>query len=111
MMENIEKYWKNSFNKSAVEHKEDHKVAQWSKHGLKRRIKFFQEIFYETKPESKYNLILDAGCGSGIYSSLLRRGGYRVISADYSLNMIKVTKEKLKKEFVSIGCKCSSYQF
>jgi ubiquinone/menaquinone biosynthesis C-methylase UbiE len=96
-MKEIEKYWKDSFDSSALNDKDDHKIAQWSEHGLKRRIKYFRKIFYKTVPDSKDKIILDAGCGSGIYSMMVSNAGWKVISADYSLNMIKVTREKHAK--------------
>lgn len=95
-MKDIEKYWKESFDSSALKDKDDYKIAQWSKHGLKRRIKYFRKIFTKTITVQNDKIILDAGCGSGIYSFMLAKDGWKVISADYSLNMIKVTKDKLK---------------
>lgn len=43
-------------------------------------------------------LALDAGCGFGVYSSMLSNKGYRVVSLDVSVGMLKKTRKLMKKD-------------
>jgi 2-polyprenyl-3-methyl-5-hydroxy-6-metoxy-1,4-benzoquinol methylase len=45
--------------------------------------------------------ILDLGCGTGNFAIKLDKKGYRVKAIDYSVEAIKIAKEKAKKEGVS----------
>lgn len=65
-MENIEKYWKESFDRTASEFEEDFRIAQWNKHGLDRRLAVFQKIFKNLGLANKDKIILDAGCGPAV---------------------------------------------
>lgn len=46
-------------------------------------------------------LALDAGCGFGVYSRMLSDKGYRVVSLDVSVEMLKKARNLIKKSDVS----------
>lgn len=96
-MDRPEQYWKKIFNDSAVIRTEDHSIAHWSEYGLKKRIGNFEKIFKETEPGYKNSLILDAGCGTGVYSIEILKKGFDVVACDYSENMIALVKKKITK--------------
>jgi ubiquinone/menaquinone biosynthesis C-methylase UbiE len=88
-------YWKRSFDNSAIEYGEDYKIAQWSKHGLERRLSVFKDVFQRIYLDKAQAVLLDAGCGPGTYSRVLLGDGYNVIALDYSENMILRARRKL----------------
>lgn len=96
-MDKPEQYWKKIFDDSAVKRTDDHSIACWSEYGLKKRINNFEKIFNETKPKNKNSLILDAGCGTGVYSVEILKKGFDVVACDYSENMIALVKKRTSK--------------
>lgn len=46
---------------------------------------------------NKGDFILDVGCGTGRYSKLLAKKGANVIGVDFSRNMLKIAKRKVRK--------------
>lgn len=49
--------------------------------------------------------ILDVGCGSGYYSlAFARQGAKKIVGIDYSKNMIKLAKARLKSEKLEGNC-------
>lgn len=49
-------------------------------------------------PKRKNSFILDAGGGTGYWAIKLAKQGYNVVLTDISENMLKVAKERIKKE-------------
>ncbi len=94
-MENTEKYWKESFDRTASEFGEDFRIAQWTKHGLDRRLSVFQKIFSNLGLVDENKIILDAGGGPGNYSVLMADNGFKVLSVDNSEKMLQHTRKKL----------------
>lgn len=54
---------------------------------------FFKQLF----DENDTNSILDCACGTGQHLYMLSELGYHVVGSDYSMSMIKVASENLKK--------------
>jgi len=88
MLSGIEEYWRDSFDRSAVEAVEDYAVAQWSEHGFRRRLTQFKILHQKLRSKENNELVLDAGCGSGAYSIYLASTGSRVLALDFSENMV-----------------------
>lgn len=53
------------------------------------------------QPLESDSLALDAGCGFGVYSHMLSNKGYRVVSLDVSVGMLKKARNLMKKSGVS----------
>jgi len=45
---------------------------------------------------AKFNVVLDAGCGTGIITNLLRNKGGLIVGLDFSKGMLRKAKEKLR---------------
>jgi len=84
----FEQYWRDTFDRSAVEAVEDYAVAQWSEHGFTRRLKQFELLHKMPCLRDKAGLVLDAGCGPGAYSIHLASAGCSVLALDFSPNMV-----------------------
>ncbi|MEM5828334.1 MAG: class I SAM-dependent methyltransferase [Candidatus Aenigmatarchaeota archaeon] len=68
----------------------------------KKRIKEIEEIFDEIKPYLG-KVVLDIGCGAGLFSFYLEEKGYKVIGIDMSKEMIKeAMRIKRKYNFKTI---------
>jgi len=65
------------------------------------RLEFETTLHFLKKYLPKRGLILDAGGGPGRYSITLAKIGYDVILLDYSPNLLKIAKRRIKKEKVS----------
>lgn len=87
-----ERYWKEQFDKSALMYEGDAAINLWHEHNLIVRKETFMRVFGKAVSCSKK--ILDVGCGSGIYSTLLANLGHDVTGVDYSEEMIKRAVEK-----------------
>lgn len=59
---------------------------------------FFDSVLDQIKAEGPGLKILDAGCGSGIYSHLLARMDYQVTGIDFSSGMIDKAENRLKDD-------------
>lgn len=53
----------------------------------------FREYFRQALPEGECLDVLDMGCGPGLFTLLLNEMGHRVVSADYSPQMLARTRE------------------
>lgn len=74
---------KHTYNKIAKDWHNDHQTDTWSKAGVDKFISLM----------SKGDLILDAGCGSGMKSKLLIDNCLKVIGIDISENMIEIARK------------------
>lgn len=63
--------------------------------GLKntRRIRYTEDLM--KKYHEKDGIVLDTGCGIGIYSSYLLRNGWNIISLDLSLSGLRIAKRRM----------------
>ena len=86
-----ESYWQKLYNDYANQYQEDHYISGWSLKGLELRKKYYLDLFKKLSIE-KTELILDLGCGSGVYSRTLRANGYNTISMDYAHNALVQAK-------------------
>jgi len=94
-----DKHWRKSFSSLAQKDGEDYEITQTSsKEGADNYKEYFFEYFlpYIQKDNSEIS-ILDAGCGPGIYVSLLLEEGFQVQGVDYSKEVIAVAKERVSK--------------
>lgn len=85
---------------------QDHEVADYERrryrgidqkwvHGRETRIlKRALDLIEEEAPETSLKRALDAPCGYGRFSSLLIEAGYRPVSCDLSLAMVKRARSK-----------------
>ena len=84
---------KEFYERTAEDYDKEYEEPYW---------KLYDEITWENikqfLPKRKKVLILDAGGGTGHWAIRLAKNGYRVVLTDISENMLKVAKEKIKKE-------------
>lgn len=73
----------------------------WSKCGSSYKLKI-NELNYVTnecpKASQPDRLSLDAGCGFGVYSSMLLSKGYFVVSMDVSVGMLRKARDLVKND-------------
>lgn len=81
----FEEGWRSRFHDYAESSDDDAGIAGWSTTGLDARVRRFQELW---KPCTAGRW-LDAGCGAGTYSRLMRLRGLEVVAVDYSLPTLR----------------------
>lgn len=79
------------------------KIVSWNKTKHEHRLNFVIPTINKLKKEIK--TILDVGCGSGLYISLLKKEGYKIKGIDFSPNQIENCKQffGLNNKEVSVG--------
>lgn len=79
--------------------------------GASRRNLVIEEtVDFLTKNVLKENsLILDLGCGPGLYAEKLYKKGYKVTGVDFSENTISYAKNSAKKQKMNIEYKCDNF--
>ncbi len=78
--------------------------------------KFYEDIIYDdnykrwlnyllsvVKNNAKSGTCLDIACGTGIFTRLLKREGFKVTGVDYSVDMLNVAKQKSIEERLNIN--------
>ena len=81
----FEDQWRTRFEEFAELRDDDAGIAGWSPTGLDARIRRFLSLW---KPAATGRW-LDAGCGAGTYTSILRKHGLEVVAIDYSLPTLR----------------------
>lgn len=66
-----------------------------STHPTEKEVEFIEKVI-----ESK-SLTLDLCCGTGRHDVLLVKKGWQIVGADLSLNLLRIAKNKMRKEGVS----------
>jgi SAM-dependent methyltransferase len=77
----FEAAWRSRFEEFATIRDDDAGIAGWSSSGLAARLRRFAGLWSQRPAGEQW---LDAGCGAGTYTRLLRDGGVDVIGVDYS---------------------------
>ncbi|MDD5290961.1 MAG: methyltransferase domain-containing protein [Patescibacteria group bacterium] len=91
----LENYWKDKFSEMADSKNEDYEISIWSKEGLEAYIKYFLQYFKPCiKGDNSQMLVLDIGCGPGVFSKILARQGFKIYGVDFSPGVIKVAERK-----------------
>ena len=73
--------------------------------GASRKLKFIQESVIwikESVSPVKYPLLLDIGCGPGIYAEKFSKEGYQVTGIDYSKRSIDYAQQSASKQNLDI---------
>ncbi len=78
--------------------------------------KFYEDIIYDdsyktwlnyllsvVKTNAKNGVCLDVACGTGIFTRLLKKEGYKVTGVDYSVDMLSIAKQKAIDEKLNIN--------
>lgn len=60
-----------------------------------------KKTFLDLLPDVKNKKVLDIGCGSGIYTTLLKQKGANVTSLDFAFSIAAITKQKEPKTIVA----------
>ncbi len=81
----FEEQWRTRFEEFAELRDDDAGIAGWSATGLDARVRRFLRLW---KPSS-IGRWLDAGCGAGTYTAILRQRGLEVVAVDYSLPTLR----------------------
>ncbi|MFC1623817.1 glycosyltransferase [Candidatus Omnitrophota bacterium] len=78
---------------------------------LDKRLKFISSLLNLKKGSEA----IDVGCGSGVFSKLLLKGGVRVTAVDYSEEMLNICKEALKyyntTDLALVNCDATDLKF
>ncbi len=77
--------WRARFEEFAADRDDDAGIAGWKTSGLEARLRRFIGLWKLRKSGERW---LDAGCGAGTYTRLLRAQGIQVVGIDYSLPTI-----------------------
>jgi len=83
--EPFETAWRARFEEFAAGRDDDAGIAGWTTSGLEARLRRFAGLWKIQRNGERW---LDAGCGAGTYTRLLRAAGADVIGVDYSLPTI-----------------------
>jgi len=83
--ETFESSWRARFEEFAADRDDDAGIAGWKTSGLEARLRRFVGLWTLRKSGEYW---LDAGCGAGTYTRLLRAQGIQVVGIDYSLPTI-----------------------
>jgi len=81
----FEDQWRTRFEEFAELRDDDAGIAGWSSTGLDARVRRFLRLW---KPAAAGRW-LDAGCGAGTYTAILRQRGLQVVAVDYSLPTLR----------------------
>lgn len=85
---------KDTYNKIAEDWHKDHNHDGWWCEGTDKYISFF----------NKDDLILDAGCGSGVKSKYLSDRGLKIVGIDISEKLLEIAKKEIPQaEFYEMG--------
>ncbi len=88
----LERSWRQRYDRWATAYNADHLVAGWSEEGLSRRLALVLRLVADVlKPGSK---ILDLGAGPGTYTRALKSLGHNCLGLDYSRNVVGMAKAK-----------------
>ena len=87
-----EVYWQKIFN-LYTHHSEDYLVSGWSFQGWSQRIAAYLQAIKDIKVPEK-SLVIDLGCGSGTYTRLLNKMGYKVVGLDYAWQVVAEAKRR-----------------
>lgn len=82
----FESAWRARFEEFAEEREDDAGIAGWSRAGLDARVRQFLQCW---RPTDVRGLWLDAGCGAGTYTRILRERGLEVVGTDYSFPTLR----------------------
>jgi len=93
-------YWHEHFQHYATLHIPDYEKSLYFKPDTIKRYKLFLKIINSL--DIKNLLILDAGCGTGMYSKELLKNGNKIVGIDKSDNILKVAKKKDKENKMSL---------
>ena len=81
----FEDQWRTRFEEFAELRDDDAGIAGWSSTGLDARVRRFLSLW----KSSATGRWLDAGCGAGTYTAILRQRGLQVVAVDYSLPTLR----------------------
>jgi ubiquinone/menaquinone biosynthesis C-methylase UbiE len=82
----FEEEWRTRFEEFASVRDDDAGIAGWTATGLDARVRRFLKLW---KPDESGPRWLDAGCGAGTYTRILRRQHREVVGVDYSLPTLR----------------------
>lgn len=79
--------------------------------GASRRSTIIENTvdFLDKKILRKNSIILDLGCGPGLYAEKLCRKGHKVTGIDFSENTISYAKKNAERENLNIDYKCEDF--
>ena len=81
------------YDKISNEYDSMYEDVYWKLHN-----KLIREVILNKLIKFKGKKALDIGCGTGVWSNLLKDIGFDVYAIDPSLNMVNITKERLKQD-------------
>ncbi|MCU0242863.1 MAG: class I SAM-dependent methyltransferase, partial [Vicinamibacteria bacterium] len=87
--------WRHRFEEFAEEREDDAGIAGWSRAGLDARVRQFLQAWSAPREGS---LWLDAGCGAGTYTRLLRGRGVASVGTDYSFPTLRKAVQRESRQ-------------
>ena len=113
-MDKRSKFWLNNYKGFSKAKAEEHKINVYSKHGWERRIKVFSGILDNLLKSGKLkpgNEAVDFGCGTAMYSGIMKDSGLKVTAVDFCLDMLELAKEKRGNAIDYVNSDCSKLPF
>lgn len=89
--DSFESAWRTRFTEFAEEREDDAGIAGWSPAGLDARVRQFLQHWSRPRGGNRW---LDAGCGAGTYTRILRDHGLEVIGTDYSFPTLRKATQR-----------------
>jgi ubiquinone/menaquinone biosynthesis C-methylase UbiE len=87
----LEKYWLNKFEDSAVSPLNDHEAVYFNEYSMNKRLNACLK-FISAMEGAK--TVLDVGFGTGVCLNAMKKRGMHVFGIDYSYNMVKRVRTK-----------------
>jgi ubiquinone/menaquinone biosynthesis C-methylase UbiE len=107
-MDKRSRFWKNSYTQFAAVKEEEHEVNIYTRNGWHSRVALFRRLLKKMfdsgglKPGMK---AADLGCGSGMYSRIMRESGLDTTAMDICFEMLEYAKNKDEKiDCVAADC-------
>jgi SAM-dependent methyltransferase len=112
-MDKRARFWKNGYSQFAVTKEEEHEVNIYTRHGWYSRVKVFRGLIRQMMSDetlTKGMKTADLGCGSGMYSRIMKEAGLDPVSLDICFEMLGYAK-KQDKEIPCIAADCLNLPF
>ncbi|WP_018993324.1 class I SAM-dependent methyltransferase [Thioalkalivibrio sp. ALgr1] len=88
----FEQRWRQRFTQRGSQCDDDAAIAGWTPTGLASRVRQFQSLWHQARPEG--TRWLDIGCGAGTYTRLLQAEGRSPIGLDYSAPSLHKARQR-----------------
>jgi len=106
-MKNLSEYWKKEFNTIKNGTENDWEISKWSHQGFLARYKAVENYINSIRDKLISPIIVDIGSGPGIYSKIFADIDAKIISLDFSQ---EVLKDGVNKKYFSMPITADAIQ-